>query len=426
MKTIIKGNDMKGMPQILAVRQQAEVIRAILHKRLDTILPEAMRQANLDMWIILCQEDDYDPVFKTMVPLDTWAPILQMLIFYDRGPGKSVERINLSMTDTGDLYDRPWKGVHHEEQWTQLRGMIEERHPERIGINIGRVNWATGGLTYNLYRQLVEAVPAIAGNLVSAEKACEHWLMTLTVDELEIFNHVARIAHEMIAECFHPRAITPGITTTDDLAWAYWQRSVNLGLELAFKPFFRLIRSDAAKVIYPVEDKVIRRGDLLHCDVGIRYLRLNSDHQELAYVLRDGETKAPEGFTRLLAEGNRLQKAFMDEFKLGLTGNELLAKILSSAQRQGIPNPRIYSHSLGLYLHEPGPLIGLPWEQEINPGRGDVALGHNTCFTMELAVEDAIAEWDDQIVRLSLEQDVKFTERGCEPVDGVQTSFHLI
>jgi Metallopeptidase family M24 len=417
---------MKGMLQILPVRQQAEVIRSILRTRLDTILPEAMRQADLDMWIILCQEDDYDPVFKTMVPLDTWAPILQMLILSDPSQGKTIERINLSMTDLGDLYDRPWRGVHHEEQWAQLRGIIEERRPERIGINIGRVNWAAGGLTHNLHQQLLEAVPSISGKLVSAEKACEHWLMTLTPEELEIFSHVAKIAHEMIAECFHSRAITPGVTTTEDLEWAYWQRSLDLGLELSFKPFFRLIRRETAKATHPVEDKIIRRGDVLHCDVGIRYLRLNSDHQELAYVLPDGETHAPEGFTRLLAEGNRLQQVFMGEFKLGLSGNEILANVLATARRQGIPNPRVYSHSLGLYLHEPGPLIGLPWEQEKNPGRGDVALGYNTCFTMELAVEDAIPEWDGQKVRLSLEQDVKFTERGCEPLDGVQTSFHLI
>lgn len=417
---------MKGMPQILSVRQQAEVIRAILRKRLDTLLPEAMRQAGLDMWIILCQEDDYDPVFKTMVPLDTWAPILQMLIFFDPGGGKSIERINLSMTDTGDLYDRPWKGVQYEEQWTLLLDIIAARHPQRIGVNTGCVNWAAGGLTHNLYQQLVEAVPASVDKLVSAEKACEHWLMTLTDEELESFNHVAKIAHEMIAECFHAQAVTPGITTTEDLEWAYWQRSLSLGLELSFKPFFRLIRQDALKAAYPVEDKVIRRGDILHCDVGIRYLRLNSDHQELAYVLRDGESRAPEGLLHLLAEGNRLQRIYMHEFKLGLTGNELLANILSAARLQGIPNPRVYSHSLGLYLHEPGPLIGLPWEQEVNPGRGDVTLGYDTCFTMELSVEDAVSDWDGQKVRLSLEQDVKFTERGCEPLDGVQTAFHLI
>jgi Xaa-Pro aminopeptidase len=317
--------------------------------------------------------------------------------------------------------------VRFEEQWELLSQIIQERQPERIGINTGRINWAAGGLTHNLYQQLVEAIPAAyAGKLVSAEKACEHWLMTLTHAELEIFNHVAKIGHAMIAECFSPKTIMPGVTTTDDLEWHYWQLSLNLGLELSFKPFFRIIRRNSLKEVYPVEDKVIRGGDLLHCDVGIRYMRLNSDHQELAYVLLDGEPTAPEGLRRLFAEGSRLQKTFMEGFELGLTGNQLLAKILAAARARGIPNPRVYSHSLGLFLHEPGPLIGLPWEQENCPGRGDVALGYDTCFTMELAVEDAVAEWDNQVVRLSLEQDVKYTERGCEPLDGVQSSFHLI
>jgi hypothetical protein len=163
---------------------------------------------------------------------------------------------------------------------------------------------------------------------------------------------------------------------------------------------------------------------LLHCDVGIRYLRINSDQGRLMFA--HGETNAPEWLMRLLAEGNRLQSIFMKAFELGLSGNQILTNILAAARSQGIPHPRVYSHSLGLFLHEPGPLIGLPWEQEKCPGRGDVVLGYNSCFTMELAVENAIPEWDNQNVRLSLEQDVKFTEHGCEPLDGVQTSFHLI
>jgi len=418
---------MNGHPQILPVRLQAEVINRILRKRLDTILPAAMRAAGIDMWLILCQEDDYDPVFKTMIPMNTWAPILQMLIFYDRGHGLAPERINLSMTDLGDLYERPWRGTSPDEQWKMLNHIIQERQPNQIGINVGSVQWAAGGLTQNLYSQLLNAIPpTYQERLVSAEKACEVWLMTLTADELELFVQVAKIAHWIISECFNPKSITPGVTTTDDLEWTYWQLSVDLGLELSFKPFFRMIRRDSRKETFPVEDKIIRRGDLLHCDVGIRYLRLNSDHQELAYVLQDGETQAPEGFIRLLAEGNRLQKIFMDEFKAGLTGNQLLTNILTSARSQGIPNPRVYSHSLGLFLHEPGPLIGLPWEQEKCPGRGDVALGTNSCFTMELAVEDAVPEWDGQKVRLSLEQDVMFTPHGCQPIDGLQTQFRLI
>jgi hypothetical protein len=174
------------------------------------------------------------------------------------------------------------------------------------------------------------------------------------------------------------------------------------------------------------KDQIIRPGDFIHCDVGIRYLRLNSDHQEWAYVLRPGEDSAPQGMRTLMAEANRLQDVFVAEFKHGLTGNELLSNILTRARNEGIPEPRVYSHSLGLFLHEPGPLIGLPWEQERCPGRGDVKLEYNNSFTMELSVNGTFPEWGDQEIRMGLEQDVVFTRDGCRPIDGRQTEFYLI
>ena len=145
--------------QVLPIRERAAIIRRVLEKRLNTILPVAMREAGIDMWIVLCQEDDLDPVFTTLIPMDTWCPILQVLVFYDRGPKQGVERINLSMTNTGGLYDKPWRGTRDEEQWPLLRDIVESRNPEQIGINIGRVQWAAGGLTHNLYERLVETLP---------------------------------------------------------------------------------------------------------------------------------------------------------------------------------------------------------------------------------------------------------------------------
>ena len=99
---------------------------------------------------------------------------------------------------------------------------------------------------------------------------------------------------------------------------------------------------------------------------------------------------------------------------------------LSRARAEGIPQPKVYSHSLGLFLHEPGPLIGLPWEQERCEGRGEVRLAHGQCFTMGLSVSAPIPEWDGQEVRMSLEEDVSFTEAGCQPIGGRQTAFYLV
>jgi hypothetical protein len=418
---------MTGWPRILSVREQDALITRCLRERFEHLLPRAMREAGIDMWLIVCQEDDPDPVFRTMIPMNTWAPILQMLIFYDRGPAAGVERLNLSMTDTGDLFDRPWSGRRFEEQWALLAGLVRARDPQRIGINVGDVAWAAGGLTHNLYQQLTRALPAeYTARLVSAEAACRRWLMTLSETELQVYPHLVAIAHRLIAECFSPRRVIPGVTTPADLEWAYWQRCTDLGFEQAFKPYFRLYRSAAEQARWGADAQTIRPGDLLHCDVGFRHLRLNTDHQELAYVRRPGEADAPSGLRRLLAENNRLQAIYQAEFQPGLTGNELLGRILARARAEGIPNPKVYSHNLGLYLHQPGPLIGLPWEQDCVPGRGDVVVDYDSCFTMELSVEEALPEWDGQRVRIPTEQDVVFTRRGCLPMDGVQTSFHLI
>ncbi len=170
----------------------------------------------------------------------------------------------------------------------------------------------------------------------------------------------------------------------------------------------------------------IRPGDIIHCDVGNRYLRLCSDIQEWAYVRHIGEKEAPASLQNLFTQVGRLQQTFMGEFKAGLTGDELLNAILTKAKTENIPNPRIYSHSLGYYLHEPGPLIGLPWEQNHNPGRGDVCLVPNSTFTMELSIADAVPEWDGQVITFSCEQDVCFTEDGCRVMDAAQTNYHLI
>jgi hypothetical protein len=418
---------MKPFPMVLTVRQQNEVSKNILRKRLQSVLPVAMREAGIDMWLIICQEDDYDPIFKTMVPLCVWAPILQMLVFYDRGAEKGVECINLSMTDLGNLYEKPWGGRNHPEQWDFLVKLIEERDPQRIGINIGTVEWAAGGLTQNLYTQLLAAIPEkYSSRLTSSEAACTRWLETLVEEELQYYPHIVQLTHQIIAQCFSSGSITPGITTTDDLEWAFWQYSQELGLEQSFTPFFNLVRSEESKKAFPVEDHIIRPGDLVHCDVGNRYLRLCSDIQEWAYVRNNGEADAPAGFKNLFVQVNRLQQVFMSEFKAGLSGDELLGNILTRAKAEGINDPRVYSHSLGYYLHEPGPLIGLPWEQVHNPGRGDVNLVLNSTFTMELSISETVPEWSDQLVRFSCEQDVCFTSQGCQAMDGLQNAYHLI
>jgi len=421
-------------PAVLSIRERATLTLQITQKRLDILLPKMMRESGFDMWIISGNEDNPDSIFETMMPYENWNPITQILVLFDQGTEKGIERLNVARTDTQGLFKNVWDASawdtqKKESQWDCLGRIVRERDPKRIGINEGEIQWAAGGLTVVLKKRLVEAIGAeYAARLQSAESLATLWSETLLDEEIELMERAQAVSHSIIADMFSNKVTTPGQTTTDDLRYYYWQRVADLGLKVSFMPFVS-IRGRHPKDIekYGKEDKVIRPGDLVHCDVGVKYMRYNSDCQEMAYVLRAGETDVPEIFRKIMAEENRLQDVFCGEFKAGLTGNELLGNILRKAKASGIPGPRVYSHSLGYFLHEPGPLIGLPWEQVNNPGRGDVKLVPNSCFTAEMSVTAPVPEWGEgKEFRLPMEQAVAFTEKGIFFLDGRQTKFHLI
>ncbi len=420
-------------PVVLSLRERAAVVDKITQMRLDRLLPRMMKETGFDMWIITCNEDNYDPVFLTMIPYDAWCPITQILVFYDPGDGKPIERLNVSRTNMMGHHEKVWTPYNRqtgqgELQWDCLARIVKERNPQRIGINESDDIWAAGALTVSLKKKLVAALgPQYAPRLHSAEILATLWLETLLDEELDLYESAVAISHALIAETFSHKVITTGVTTTDDLVWHYRQRTADLGLQKAFRPSFS-IRARTPKVLteHPTTDKIIRRGDVLHCDVGIKYLCYHTDTQEMAYVLRRGETDVPVGLKAGFAEGNKLQDIFCGQFKEGLTGNQMLNNILRQAKAAGIKKPRVYSHSVGLYLHEPGPLIGLPWEQENTGLRGEVRLVPNSCFTVELSVDRPVPEWDSQELRFKFEQDIVFTEKGVFYLDGRQTKFHLI
>lgn len=420
------------LPGILSVREQASTINRLTRMRLERILPRVMEATGFDMWIIVSNEDNLDPVFKTMIPFDVWCPITQILVL-SKKPGQPVARLNLSRTDLKDLHVnawdwRAWDSGKKESQWDCLASVVRERNPRRIAVNESDDIWAADGLTVSLKRKLVQTLgPDLSRRLHSAEPLAVLWLETLLDEELDVYERVASLAHALIAETFSAKAITPGVTTTDDLLYYFCQRVSDLGLKLFAWPWFRIRGRDPQTVEkYGADDTVIRRGDLLQVDTGIEYLRYYTDHCEWAYVARPGESDVPAGVAAVMAEANRLQDVFLGEFKSGLTGNEILANVLNTAAAKGIPGPRIYSHSIGLFLHEPGPLVGLPWEQADTGPRGEVRLVPNSTFTAELSVAAPVPEWDGRKLRLALEQVFAFTDKGAYFLDGRQIRFHIV
>jgi len=152
------------------------------------------------------------------------------------------------------------------------------------------------------------------------------------------------------------------------------------------------------------DDPIILKGDVLHCDVGITAMRLNTDTQHMAYVLRDGETDAPPGLQAALRNANRLQDIVFEEVRPGRSGNDILKASLAKMKAEGL-NGTLYSHPIGMHGHGAGPLFGLWDYQEGVPGRGDALVIPSMWFSSELQVTTPVAEWGNQPVRMALEED---------------------
>jgi Xaa-Pro aminopeptidase len=207
----------------------------------------------------------------------------------------------------------------------------------------------------------------------------------------------------MTQTMFSSKVITPGRTRTSDLVWWWRQRVNDQGLGTWFQPSIEVQRRGKTEADLG-DDPIIEPGDVLHCDVGITVARLNTDTQHMAYVVRPGETDAPAGLRRALANSNALQDIVMDEIKPGRSGNEILAAARSRMQAKAI-NGTVYSHPIGLNGHGAGPLIGLWDYQNGVPGRGDAKVIPSMWFSIELQATTPVPEWDNQPVRMAQEED---------------------
>jgi Xaa-Pro aminopeptidase len=410
-------------PAVLGLKDQARVVDSWLKVRLDTVLPELMRREKFDMWLVVCEEYNEDPVYLTLVPFeDLSARRLSMLVFYDRGEGQAIEKVTVSRYGIGDLYKSAWDPAKQPDQWQCLAQVIKDRHPKRIGIDESETFAFGDGLTATLKQRLVRVLgKEYESRLQSAERLAVGWLERRIPEELETYPHIVAIAHAIIASAFSRDVITPGATTAEDVSWWMRERIRGLGLSAWFHPDISIQRPKTS----PTKGDVIHRGDLLHCDMGITYLRLNTDTQQHAYVLKEGEADAPQGLKDALAQGNKLQDILLAEFREGRTGNEVLSAALAKARSEGL-KPSIYTHPLGNHGHAAGPTIGL-WDQQNGvPGAGDYPLFYDTVYSIELNAKANAPEWDNQEVTIALEQDAAFTKKSVYFLDERQTKFFLI
>ena len=397
--------------------------------RLNNLVPQLMRREGIDMWVLVAREYNEDPVLLTMLPA-TWQSSRRttILVFFDPGNGKEIERLAVARYNIG-FFETQWFPDEEPDQWKRFGQVVAERNPDKIGVNMSEHFALADGISYTDYNHLKNSLtPDLQDRVVSAENLSIGWLETRTPEEIIVYRQINRIAHNIISDGLSEKVITPGVTTTEDVQWWYRERIRDLNLTTWFHPSVTVHRSESPEQTGdfsgPSAGNVIMPGDIIHMDLGIEYMGLTTDTQRNAYVLREGETEAPEGLRNALKIGNRLQDILTDEFVTGRTGNEILARALEKAEEEGI-KATIYTHPLGYQGHGAGPTIGL-WDQQGGvPGKGDYPLYPNTAHSIELNAEVFIPEWNRNIL-IMLEEDAIFDGEKVWYMDGRAEEFYLI
>lgn len=419
------------MPRILSLRERAAVRDQILRERMETLLPALMRENGIDLWLLIAEEYNEDPVMRTMLPA-TWLSARRktVLFIFDRGEAQGLELLAVARYNVGNLFKAAWNPEQEPDQWKRLIQLIEERNPRRIGLNYSETFAHADGISRTEYENFMRRLPeTFKSRVVSAEQLAVNWLETRTPSELMIFEQANRIAHCIIAEGLSERVIQPGVTTTDEVVWWYRERMAELKLQAWFHPTVDVQRPDQPLYSFasrPDGQTVIMPGDVLHIDLGFEYVGMHTDTQQMAYVLKPGETDMPEYLKKTLAIGNRAQDILTAQFKAGRTGNEILKLALEQTKKEGI-NAQIYSHALGLHGHAAGVAIGMWDNQEFVPGTGEYPIRPNTAYAIELNVKVPVREWNNKELRIMLEQPAVFQPDGkVRYLDGRQKEWILI
>ena len=392
--------------KIKSIKEQYAIKDVCLKERLDLIVPAVMKKSDSDAWIVASKEYHEDLVFDALTPASyLTARRITMLVFIKHND--EVKRFSLSMPD-GDLnkyYPQYWK-FGQEEQMEALNRLFDEYQPQKIAINISKDFTYADGLSYGLYTTLKESLkPEYVDRFVVDEMLPIKIMEIRTPTEFSLYPELMDIAFSIIEETFSLKAIVPGITTCEDLEFYMMDKVTQLGLEYWFSPTIDIQREGHDGVIY---QGVIEKGDLLHCDFGIKYLNMCTDTQRLAYVAKDEDTDVPQWMKDGFKINDRFQDIVGECMADGKSGNDVLMDSLAKAKEEGIV-ACLYSHPCNIYGHGPGPTIGLWNNQNTIPLRGDIKMSYDTVYALELNTK---YDYNGLTYTMFSEETVKFTKEG--------------
>ena len=398
-------------------------------EKFDRILPEAMRENGIDMWIVAMREGHHDPLWEVLGR--GYVGPTGYYIFTDRG-GDRIERVAIGITD----HDREACGAYDADlDGTDLAAFVRARDPKRIGLNMSEEMGMADGLSYTLYRKIVADLgAALAQRVVSAEKLVSDFSSRRVASELVAFGDATEMGRQLAERALSNEVITPGVTTLRDVAWWVQEQQLQRGLGSSFEvPSIYVTGPNGIEATS--NDRIIQRGDIIMIDFGVGYLGMWTDQKRIAYVLRPGEVALPAGIQRAFDQAVKVREVIRRTAKPGKTAQAMMDDVNAAIVAAGFQQMRGFNqvrddattefiigcHSVGDWGHGIGPSMAF-----FNPGRLKFEIRPSNLFSIELFAYTPVPEWGGKKLRIPLEDDAVVTTRGVEWLSPINHRIQLV
>lgn len=401
----------------------------IRQDKFDLVLPEVMRENGIDMWIVMCREGSFDPLYPDLG--EGYVGSTGYYVFTDSGEDR-IERAALGISgyllEEGGTYDYFGSDL-------ELKAYVEERDPQRIGLNYSKNIGGADGLSHSGYLELTETLgEKYAERFVSAEKLVSDFRSRRVASEIAVYGEACELAYTIAERALSNEVITPGVTTLEDVAWWMKEQLFQHNLESSFG-MPSVYVTGVRGILATSSDRIIQRGDVLFIDWGVGLMNMYTDMKRMAYVLREGETAVPPGIQNAFDQAVRVRQIIKETIKPGVTAKEAEGAVYAALTAAGFNKMKGFNqftegdvtdviigcHSVGNWGHGVGPSIAF-----FNPVRLGYEIKPSNLLSIELFAYTRLPEWGGKKLRVALEDDAIVTSRGVEWIYPVNPRVQVI
>ena len=342
----------------------------IRKKRINKLLPNALLEAKVDCWLVLCRENNNDPLADHIGGENTGGSAVFLFYNDDRGFHSKVFSPIGESTALDELNI-------HDEVVSVPRGIstidlainfIKNKNFETIAINSSTSNSIADGLSYTQRKEIENLLGKDSKKLISSSELVYNWLSIKLPEEVAILTKAAKLTAEFQIEAY--KTVIPGKSTDADIAKFLKQKMLDYGVKDGWSPDQNPnVNSGPDRGHSHATNKIIMPGDVIQIDFGIKvYDRWVSDIQRFAYVLKNDEVKAPENIQFYWESGKAGNRAALNAMKPGVKGIDV-----DKAQRILMKKAKsefvMWStgHPVGYVAHDVGPNLGGSQSTHVRP-----------------------------------------------------------